>query len=141
MSFRSWLIVLCLGMALVMPMRVGAAETNPHITGIYSDLSYNDDDGVVGTEIFIVATVGEQGLRYAVFFQYWQSGTTFPVVVPAQVEGAFVSFEIPEPSMGAGLYKGRISVGGFDGTWRHPLANGSELEEPIYLKRTRSYWQ
>jgi hypothetical protein len=131
-----------LGLALLLAASASwAAETISRVTGIYSDLSYSDEDGVLGTEIFIVATIGEQGTQYAVFFQYWQSGTTFPVVVPAEVEGDFVSFEVPAPSLGEGRYKGRVTKAGFDGTWRHHLANGSDLEEPLRLKRRRSYWQ
>jgi hypothetical protein len=141
MKLRLRLPAICLAFALALAANTNASETKPHVTGIYSDLSYNDEDGVLDTEIFIVATIGEQGTKYAVFFQSWQSGTTFPVVVPAQVEGNFVTFDVPPPSLGEGQYRGRITSAGFDGTWRHPLADGSYLEEPIRLKRKRSYWQ
>jgi hypothetical protein len=116
-----------------------AVEKKIRITGIYSDLNYNQEGGdLLGIEIFIV-NAQEHG--FFAFFQSWAGGTTAPVVVPVQVDDDKVIFAVPAPSLGEGNYEGRISATGFDGSCRHPLASGGVSEEPIHLKRKKSYWQ
>ncbi len=115
-----------------------AAERKPHITGIYTDLRYNSEAGdLLGTEIFIVFT----GNGYAAFFQHWEGGAAPPVVVSVKVDGTRVSFAVPAPSDGEGVYEARIANGGLEGVWRHPLADGTTKEEHIHLARKPSYWQ
>jgi hypothetical protein len=124
---------------VVMAGPLHAAEKKIRITGIFSDLYYNQEGGdLLGTEIFLVSA---QEHGYFAFVQSWAGGTTPPVVVPVQVDGDKVTFAVPAPSLGEGNYEGRISGTGFDGTCRHPLASGGFSEEPIHLKRKKSYWE
>jgi hypothetical protein len=124
---------------LVMAGQLHAAEKKIRITRIYRDLYYNQEGGdLLGTEIFLVSA---QEHGYFAFVQSWAGGTTVPVVVSVQIDGDKVTFAVPAPSMGQGNYKGRISGTGFDGTCRHRLASGGFSEEPIHLKRNKSYWQ
>jgi len=140
MKMRLWQAVAAAGAALVvMSGPLQASEQKVRITGIYSDLYYNRDDGDLGgTELFIVE-VGELG--YAAFIQHWEGGTTMPVVVPVEVNGNKVKFSVAAPSLGEGQYEGRITRNAFDGSWRHPLASGGFAEDPIHLKRKKSFWQ
>ncbi len=140
MTMRFWQAVAAAAAAVVvMSAPLQASAQKVRITGIYSDLYYNRDDGDLGgTELFIVG-VGELG--YAAFIQHWEGGTTMPVVVPVEVNGDKVTFSVPAPSLGEGQYQGRITQNGFDGSWRHPLASGGFAEDPIQLRRKKSYWQ
>jgi hypothetical protein len=88
-----------------------------------------------------LSSVSAQEHGYFAFVQSWAGGTTVPVVVSVQVDGDKVTFAVPAPSMGQGNYEGRTSGTGFDGTCRHPLASGGFSEEPIHLKRNKSYWR
>jgi len=124
---------------MTMAWPISAADTKPRITGIYSDMSYHQESGdLVGTEIFVVYTPNE----YVAFFQNWEGGSSRPVVVPVQVSGDTIAFKVPEPSLGAGEYIGRVGKTGFDGTVRYRRPDGtSGKAEPIHLKRKKSYWQ
>ena len=137
----NWCRVLMLAAAFGVLMLPPARAANPsRMTGIFSDLYYNEEGGdLLGTEIFVVVT--GQGSNYAVFFQNWEGGSTFPVVVPAQVDGDKITFKVPPPSDAAGTYSGRISKSGFDGTWKHKYDDGSYHTDPIQLRRKNSYWQ
>jgi hypothetical protein len=115
------------------------AEPKPRVTGIYSDLYYNlESGGLVGTEVFVVSAGSE---RYVAFVQCWQGGTTAAVVVPVQVDGDRIAFDVPPPSVGEGSYSGRISKAGFEGLWKHRLPNGKYAEAALHLRRKNSYWQ
>lgn len=138
MTMRFWQAIAAAAV-VVMSGPVEASEQKVRITGIYSDLYYNREDGDLGgTELFIVGA-GELG--YAAFIQIWEGGTTMPVVVPVQVNGDKVTFSVPAPSLGEGQYQGHITQNGFVGSWRHRLAGGGFTEDPIHLRRKKSYWQ
>jgi len=140
MVMRFWRAAMAVGgIVVAMTGPLQASEPKIQITGIYSDLYYNREGGdLLGTELFIVGA-GSHG--HMAFVQSWQGGTGVPVVVPIQVDGNKVTFSVPEQSLGEGKYEGRISRTGFDGTWHHPLASGGFAEDPIHLKRKKSYWQ
>jgi len=140
MKARFWRTTLVLVLTMVMMAgQLHAVEKKIRVTGIYSNLYYNQEGGdLLGTEIFIVSA--QEG-GYFAFFQSWAGGTAVPVVVPVQVDGNKVTFAIPAPSLGEGNYEGRISGTGFDGKFRYPLASGGFGEEPIHLKRKPSFWQ
>lgn len=115
-----------------------ATQTKPHITGIYSDLYYNEEGGdLLGTEIFIVYS----GSEYVAFFQCWEGGSAGPTVSTVEVNGDAISFKVPAPSFGEGTYKGHITKKGFDGTWTRLLTNGTIVQGSVHLKRKLSYWQ
>ena len=117
MKARFWRTTLVLVLTMVMMAgQLHAVEKKIRVTGIYSNLYYNQEGGdLLGTEIFIVSAQ-EDG--YFAFFQSWAGGTTVPVVVPVQVDGNKVTFAIPAPSLGEGNCEGRINGTGFDGKFR-----------------------
>jgi hypothetical protein len=116
-----------------------AAEQKARVTGIYSNLAYNEEGGdLLGTEIFII-TIGRG--EYVTFFQCWGGEATQPVTVPVKVNGDMISFAVRGALCGDGLYKGRIGKAGFDGTRTYPLLDGGSRTEPVHLKRKQSYWQ
>jgi hypothetical protein len=130
-----------MAIAAVVTLTIGqshASKQRVRITGIYSDLYYNQEGGdLLGNEIFIVAARGD---HYAAFVQRAQGEPQMPSVVPVRVDGNAVSFSVPDPSGGKDEYKGRISAAGFDGTLQHqPAGNGPA--EQLHLKRKKSYWE
>ena len=94
MKARFWRTTLALAATIVlMAGQLHAVEKKIRITGIYSDLTYNQEGGdLLGTELFIV-NAQENG--FFAFFQNWQGGTTPPVVVPVQVDGDRVTLRDP----------------------------------------------
>ena len=126
------LIALSIAIAPVM-----AAEKAVHVTGIYSDLRYNEESGdLSGTEIFIVTAAD----GYAAFVQAAEGEPGVAVVVPVKVSQDRISFTVPKPSSGAGIYKGRISATGFLGTVVTTY-NGKAHSSTVQLRRKNSYWQ
>jgi hypothetical protein len=121
------------------PAIASAADSKTQITGIYSDLYYNEEGGdLLGTEVFIVFADHD---GYVAFVQCWGGGTTRPVVVSVDVKLDTVSFKVPEPALCAGSYKGRITISGLRGTWTHEVDGGGTETEPVHLSRRHSYWQ
>jgi hypothetical protein len=119
-------------------VQLHAAGQKVRITGIYSDLYFNQESGdLLGNEIFIVYASG----GYVAFVQESLGEPRMPSVVPVLVDGDTVSFAVPDPSGGKDEYKGRISAAGFDGTLRHQQARGELAEQTIHLRRKKSYWE
>jgi len=114
-----------------------AAERPARVTGIFSDLHYNEEGGdLLGTEIFIVYAAH----GYTAFVQCAEGSPGVAVAVPVKVNGNHVSFIVPEPSNGAGSYDGRISATGFIGTITG-TTNGKSITNRIQLRRKKSYWE
>lgn len=107
-----------------------AAEKAPKVTGIYTDMSYNAEDGdVTGTEIFVVNT----NRGYYVVFQSGDGEPSVPVVVPAEVSGSSIHFTLPAKIVG-GTFAGTIGATQITGSF-------SSNHQKIRLKRKTSYWQ
>ena len=101
------------------------------VTGIYSDLAYNQEGGdVLGTELFIVFS--RQG--YYVFFQSSEGEPSVPMVVKAKVSGSNITFALPPEADPRGEFVGKITDNELVGSFK---ANG----QAIHLKRKNSYWQ
>jgi hypothetical protein len=114
-----------------------AAEKPVHMPGIYSDLRYDKaTDDISGTEIFIVPAAG----GYTAFVQFAEGEPGVALAVPVNVSRDRISFTVPEPSGGAGVYDGRISATEFVGTVT-TTNNGKTNSTPIRLARKKSYWQ
>jgi len=138
MERRSILIVAAISIA-VSTRSYGAEVQQARIAGIYSNLGdFLETGDVLGTEIFIIPTGSSE---YVAFYQCWEGESTQPLTFPVKVVGQTISFTVPEDSCGDGTYKGRISKAGFDGTRTHRLLDGSSKNEPVHLKRGKSYWQ
>jgi len=85
---------------------------------------------VTGQEAFVVFS--KQG--YFVVFQASEGEPYPPVVVPAVISGASISFELPSQIDPRGSFHGEVSGDELTGTFK---ANG----QTIHLKRKKSYWQ
>jgi hypothetical protein len=124
-------------LVLVLLGSANAAERQAHISGIYSNLEYNREGGdLLGTEVFIV--LGGSG--YEAFVQVSEGAPGPSALVPVKVERDHISFTVPEPSFGAGVYEGRISTTGFVGTLT-ATNKGRSVVNPVRLRRKNSYWQ
>lgn len=128
--------LLCMFSAVTVALivHVGAAtagELKQRITGIYSDLTYHEESGdVLGDEVFVVFS--NQG--YFVVFQGSEGAPYRPVVVPAQVDGASISFVLPPQVDPRGAFSGQLVNDELVGTFKN---NG----QSIRLKKRASYWQ
>jgi hypothetical protein len=108
-----------------------ASDRKVKVTGIYSDLAYNQEGGdVLGTELFIV--LSRQG--YYVLFQSSEGEPSVPVLVKAKVSGSSITFELPSEADPRGEFVGKITNDEVIGSFK---ANG----QTIHLKRKNSYWQ
>jgi len=138
MERRSILIVAAISIA-VSTQSYGAEVRQARIAGIYSNIvDFVETGDVLGTEIFVIPTGGRE---YVAFYQCWEGESTLPLTLPVEVAGQTISFTVPEDSCGSGTYNGRISKAGFDGTWTIRLLDGSSKNQPVHLKRGKSYWE
>ena len=105
------------------------------ITGIYSNLAYNEEGGdLLGMELLILPSGHDPETAYSVFVQIAESGAPFLVVVPLKVTGTKIEFTLP-PS---GAYSGAHFVGTFKGG--ELVVRWSQGTEE-HLKHGKSYWQ
>jgi hypothetical protein len=126
-------------LAVLTPGASQATETSPKLTGIYSDLYYNEEGGdLLGAEIFIV---GAGAYGYIAFVQYAEGAVERPVAVPIELEAGKIIFTVPDGLMEGCEYTLHISESGLEGSRRYRMANGEWGEESIHLPRTNSYWQ
>lgn len=110
--------------------------TRPKATGIFSTLEYHRESGdVTGIEIFVVNS--KRG--YTASVQISEGEPDAPVLVPVQVNGASLSFELTrsgKPLKFTGTVRSDGLFGRFD--------NGAFSDNPdgsFLMKRGRSYWQ
>jgi hypothetical protein len=109
----------------------GDEKNNNNITGIYSNMFYNEEGGdLVGFEMFILMG----GEDYYVIYQESEGAPSVPIVVEAKINGNIISFTITEPTGKEGKFIGKISakylIGKFEGE-----------ENQIKLTKKKSYWQ
>lgn len=105
------------------------------ITGIYSNLSYNNESGdLSGMEIIILPSRHGPDGGYSAFVQISEGGAPSTAIVPLKVTGANIDFTLPADSE----YPGEHLVGNFKGV-ELILKWSSGNEE--HLKRGKSYWQ
>ena len=105
------------------------------ITGIYTNMSYNEEGGdLLGEEIFII--YGGQGQYYATV-QCAQGGVRPPIMVKVTVNKNTISFNVPESNTHLcvpGVFKGKITNKGLIGEF-----TGNHYK--VNLPRGNSYWQ
>ena len=107
------------------------ASVQAKITGIYSDMYYNDEGGdIIGHELFIVYSRD----NYYVFFQSSEGEPDMPQLVPARIEGSAIYFTLVSSDAKVIQFNGVITddelTGKFDNS-----------ERLIILRRGKSYWQ
>jgi hypothetical protein len=104
-------------------------QTTEKITGIYSDMRYNEEGGdVLGCEIFIVYS--KDG--FYVIFQSSEGEPEVPVIARAKVKASEIQFSLRQHGQDE-TFKGAIKDGYLIGSF----TGGDELR----LKRKKSYWQ
>lgn len=100
------------------------------ITGIYSNMHYNEEGGdVLGIEIFLIYTAK----GYFVVFQSSEGEPTVPLVTNARISDSHIEFVLPRESNYSGKFTGRLIANGISGRF--------EGGDSITLKRKKSYWQ
>jgi hypothetical protein len=121
--------------AIVLFAFIGVAEPalahEPHlrITGIYSNLHYNDEGGdLLGMELLIIPAKS----GYVACVQVAEGGAPFVAVVPIAVSGAQVQFILPAS------YGGQHITGSFTGA---KLVLHWQKGQQEVLIRGKSYWQ
>lgn len=107
--------------------------------GTYSSFEYHEESGdLLGVEIYIIPA----GAGYWALFQESQGEPAAPVLVPADVGGDVITFNLPDTGSGyAGRFAGKFLedgqlVGKFDNSAIAP--DGSEL---FRLRYGPGYWQ
>lgn len=122
-------------MAMLLPAAVPAAPPQQRITGIYSDLSYNEEGGdLLGMELLIVPSGSGPGLAYSAFVQIAEGGAPYVALVPLKVSGKQIEFTLPANEPYGGLrFVGTVNNSG--------ISIRSDHGEAEQLKRGRSYWE
>jgi len=144
-SARRWLRTLGLPMptrglifALFCLLALPALAAEPQakrITGIYSNLTYNQESGdLLGMELLVVPSRQNQEAAYSVFVQISEGGAPFTAVVPLKVTGTNIEFTLPPGS----TYPGERFVGTFKGDELLVRWSQGTVE---HLKHGNSYWQ
>jgi len=109
-------------------------KENIKITGTYSDLYYNEEGGdLLGCEIrIVVAKDGYEGT-----FQMSEGGPdSLLLIKPITVEDDKIKFKVPEESLYAGEFAGKITKTCLKGVLTFKSGNKLVLN----LKRGKSYW-
>lgn len=124
-----WAIIL----ACLFLCGAGRAQAEPRLTGTFSNMTMDaEGEDLVGMEILFVPGNA--------FVQIAAGDLNTMVLVPVITNGNLISFDVPQPYIGAGHYQGAITKRGFDGNWapadRNDVPEGGE----IHLKRQHSYW-
>lgn len=133
---KEWMIVAVVGASAVAPQALPAAQPLK-ATGIYSDMSFNQESGdVLGIELYVV--LSSKG--YVVVFQSSEGEPTVPVVVVAKIEGDTIEFELPPGCAYAGRFTGTLTDEGITGTFPSGRL-GPKGNKIIRLKRGKGYWQ
>lgn len=126
--------------AVTLVSLVAANAATARISGIFSDMQYNDEGGdLLGMELFIVPS-GNGG--YSAFVQIAEGGAPTVALVTLDVNGSNIEFTIPKtiPAYGGEHFVGVVSGEGIVGHWATgQLSSTGEKEE--HLKRGKSYWQ
>jgi hypothetical protein len=119
--------------ALVALASVASAQNGrPTVSGIYSDLEYNQEGGdLLGMELLIIPS---DPSGYRALVQIAEGGPPFAVIVPLLVDGSHVEFTLPAGS----AYSGEHFVGTLSST--KLVLHFSQGKEET-LKRGKSYWQ
>lgn len=109
-----------------------------HVTGLYSDLQYNEEGGdLLGMELFIFRS--KDG--YQVLVQISEGELPTVSLVPLDVDGANIRFTIPAVSGSDRMtFSGTVSAQGIKGHWSDGRLSPTGTKDEL-LKRGKSYWQ
>lgn len=105
--------------------------SRPKVTGVYSNLRYNQEGGdLLGMELLVVPS----GAGYKAFVQIAEGGAPYTAIVPVAVENSRISFTLPRE----GAYGGMSFDGELEGA---SLVIKSAAGANETLRRGKSYWQ
>ena len=125
----------CVVMALFLAHSVVMAGEPKRITGIYSNLAYNQEGGdLLGMEVFIIPSDERSGNSYTAFVQVAEEGAPFNAMVALKTKGNRIEFTLPR----GGTYSNKYFVGAFKGS---ELVIRWENGDEEHLRRGKSYWQ
>lgn len=104
------------------------------ISGIYSNLAYNDESGdLQGMEVFIIPRNGPAN-AYQAFVQVAEGGAPTTFLIPVNVTGGKIEFTLPQDgSFPTEHFFGRVK--------EQELVLHQDKEKEEHLKRGNSYWQ
>jgi hypothetical protein len=130
-------ICLWLGI-LIAASEVSWGETAPpaqRISGIYSDLAFNNEGGdLLGIELMIVPRESKADLAWSVFVQIAEGGAPQIGLVPLTLVGDKIEFTLPPAGASGGMH--------FSGTISSTEIRLNTPSGPVeVLHRGKSYWQ
>jgi hypothetical protein len=136
-TYRKLFLILFI-LYLSIPQIAQATGSKPSITGIYSNMDFNEEGGdVLGIEVFLVYT----SKGYYVVFQSSAGEPTVPIVVRAKINKSKIEFSLPQSSKNySGRFLGKITPSEIKGSFELEQI-GPHGEKEIILKRKKSYWQ
>ena len=114
-----------------------AQDTAVHITGMYSNLYYNEEGGdLLGVELFIFRS--KDG--YQVLVQMAEGELPTASLVPLDVDGPNIRFTLPGGGDSGMTFSGTVSAKGISGHWGNGQLSSTGTKDEV-LKRGKSYWQ
>ena len=126
--------------SILLSMTAFAAQDAPvHVTGMYSDLYYNEEGGdLLGMEVFIFRS--KDG--YQALVQIAQGELPTATLVTLEVNGANIRFTMPAGGYGdsSATFSGTVSAQGIKGRWSDGQLSTLGTKDEI-LKRGKSYWE
>lgn len=130
---------ICLWLALLVsasPVSWGATPAaEPRISGIYSDLAFNNEAGdLLGIELMIVPRESKGDLAWSVFVQVAEGGAPQTALVPLTLIGNKIEFTLPSAEPTGGMH--------FTGTISSTeIRLNTPSGQVKILRRGKSYWQ
>jgi hypothetical protein len=124
--------------ALLVLGGISAKADEPQVTGIFSNIYFNQTSNVhLGIELFVLYT--RDG--YYVLFQEARGAPDVPLLVKASVEGEKIEFTLPDRTGYHGKFSGTITKQALTGSFAEPQLNRVTDTLLFTLRRTQSYWQ
>ncbi len=107
----------------------------PQITGIYSDMSYIEEEGdYVGTEVFILQATEDGEPRYFALVQFAEGEPMPPQLVNISVDGVRIEFNAMFLGMQEIRFVGTVTRDGLQGQF-------IDLNQDVLLPKKSSIWQ
>jgi hypothetical protein len=115
-----------------------AASSPTKITGIYSNIYFNESSGdLLGVEVLLL----KRDNKYYVVFQSAQGEAGQPILVAATLKRNKLNFTLPESNSGySGMFEGVISTNKMEGGFVDGQLSSSG-EKIFILKKGNGYWK
>ncbi len=131
-----WFFPVALSLALA-AAKSAPSQPEPSVTGMFSDMRHiESEDDYVGSEVFIVMSIGEHKRKYFALVQFAEGAAEAPQLVDLTIDKDRVVFRATHPTGGAVQFVGRVTgealVGRFEGL---------QSADEVSLPRRLSVWQ